>query len=110
MDMDNGRILRNNLNNTMSDTELKSFKKLVRAIWTSVLVNIILILSAVFYLGTLENRVSHLEKDEAQIIENMINKETWKYNDYFTRYLWAERWEQPLPEPPYNIRGKAPNM
>ena len=94
----------------MSEHELKTIKRLIRSIWTSVIVNAILIFSAVWYLSALEQRVSHLEKDEATIIDNMINKETWKYNDYFTRYLWAERWEQTLPQPPYNTRGVAPNL
>ena len=94
----------------MSDHELKSVKRLVRAIWTSVLVNIALLLSAVFYLGVMEGRVSHLESEQDQIIKNEINQESWKYNDYFTRYLWAERWNQALPSPPYNTRGVAPNI
>ena len=89
----------------MSDRELKSLKGLIRAVWGFVIVNVILIPSSVWYLGSLEERVTHIEREGDAIRSEMIDETSWKYNDYFTRYLWAERWQQPLPEPPYNTRG-----
>ena len=94
----------------MSDQELKTIKRLTRAVWTCVVVLILAVPSFAFYLGTVEHRISTIEREEAEIKEAMINPVSWKYNDYFTRYLWAERWNQSLPEPPYNIRGAAPNL
>lgn len=68
--------------------------------------------ASALYIGSLEQRVSHLEGDEVEIKANMIDIRDWKYNNYFTLYLWAERFGQPLPKPPTTTRGKsiAPNI
>jgi len=89
---------------------LKSVKRINKAVISIMIVNIVVILGAVWWAASIDQRVTHIEKDEAEIKEAMVDRTSWKYNDYFTRYLWAERWNQSLPEPPYNIRGAAPNL
>jgi Mg2+/citrate symporter len=99
----------------MSDTDikrielaLKKVNNVYKLLITIMIANIIVLFGVAWWASSIDARVTHLEKDEAEIIENMIDPMVWKYNDYFTRYLWAERWGQPLPEQP--IRGIAPNL
>ena len=94
----------------MSEKELKSLRNLLKGVITALIVNIIVIIGGVWWASAIDQRVSHIESEEIEIKENMIDENVWKYNDYFTRYLWAERWNQTLPEPPYNTRGAAPNL
>ena len=100
----------------MSEQELKSVKKLLRALWLMIAANIIVIIGVVWWASAIDYRVGQNEKDQERInttlekrIE-MIDETSWKYNDYFTRYLWAERWNQTLPDPPYNTRGPGPKI
>ena len=94
----------------MSEKEFKTLKWLFRTVIAALIANIGIIVAAVWFMSAINQRVTTIEKDEIEIKQNMINETDWIYNDYFTRYLWAERWSQPLPEPPYNTRGIAPNL
>ena len=100
----------------MSEQELKSVKKLLRALWLMIAANIIVIIGVVWWASAIDYRVGQNEKCQEEInatLEKrveMIDETSWKYNDYFTRYLWAERWNQTLPDPPYNTRGPGPKI
>ena len=94
----------------MSESEVKTLKWLLRTVVIALITNAIVVGYGIWWASDINTRVSHLEEDETEIIENMIDPMAWKYNDYFTRYLWAERWNQTLPNPPYNTRGGVPNL
>ena len=93
----------------MGDKEYKSLKWILRTVIGALIANIAIILTAVWFMSDINRRVTTLEKDEIEIKESMIDETDWKYNDYFTRYLWAERWGQEKPKPPYSSRG-VPNL
>ena len=94
----------------MSDSEVRSLRRLLKTVVVALIANIMVIFGAIWWAASVDGRVSHLETDEIEIKENMIDPMEWKYNDYFTRYLWAERWDQPLPNQPYNTRGASTNL
>ena len=96
----------------MSEQEIKSFRKLFVTVVIALATNIIVIFGVVWWASSIDLRVTKIEKDEVMIKETMIPTTSWTYNDYFTRYLWAERWGQPLPNSPNTSRGQgiAPNL
>jgi len=92
------------------ESALKKVNGVYKVLITVILANIIVLIGVVWWASNIDSRVTHIEQDEVEIKKNMISPTDWKYNDYFTRYLWAERWQQTLPNPPYNTRGVAPNL
>lgn len=92
------------------EQQIKSSKAWSKALFSIILVNIAVILGGVWWASNIDSRVSSIEKDEIEIMDSMIDKTSWKYNDYFTRYLWAERWGQTLPEPLHPTRSGSPNL
>ena len=94
----------------MSDGEKLSLKWLLRAVWMVFIALVAIIVVGIYNYGRQEERLTAVENAVQDLQENCIDETTWRYNDYFTRYLWAERWSQSLPNPPYNERGVAPNL
>lgn len=102
----------------MSDAELKQVKKLnstLKIFWTLIAANIVTIFFAVWFISDMNRRVTTLEKNQIEIRELVKDKVgcddmAYVYNNYYTTYMWAVMWGLDLPEPPYNIRGKVPNL
>ena len=94
----------------MGDREFKQLKTTLRLVWVALGTNVIAIIGAVWFLSGMSSDITHNKEEIKTLKETCIDQTSWKYNDYFTRYLWAERWSQTLPDPPYNTRGVAPNL
>jgi len=94
----------------MSNDEYKRLKFTLRAVWIALAGNIVVIFGAIWFMASQHKDIQQNRDKIRDLQENCIDQTSWKYNDYFTRYLWAERWGQDLPDPPYNTRGVAPNL
>lgn len=100
----------------MSENEFKQLKSVLRIVWIALGTNIVVILGAVWFISAMHENVKAnaraIERIQTECVEEAVKRSDmdWRYNDYFTRYLWAERWNQALPDPPYNMRGVAPNL
>ena len=98
------------------EAALKKVNNVYKIMITVMITNILVIIGVVWWASAIDYRVGQNEKDQERINTAMekrvelIDETSWKYNDYFTRYLWAERWQQTLPEPPYNTRGPGPKI
>ena len=96
----------------MSETEIKSVESALKKVnnvykimITVMIANIVVIIGSVWWASDINTRVSHIETDEVEIKAKMIDQTDWKYNDYRTTYMWAERWGWELPPSPFNTRG-----
>ena len=94
----------------MSNEEYKRLKFTLRTVWVALAANVMVIFGAVWFMSAEHKDIQRNREDIIEMKESCINEIEWKYNDYFTRYLWAERWNQPLPDPPYKTRGAVPNI
>ena len=74
------------------------------------------ILLLAFNAGIMYNRFSAIEDamNENKVKINNINNDRvnrfeWAWNQYWTNYLWAERWGLPIPALPLSTRGDQTN-